>query len=293
MYTLVNGVWIAGDSGIDSYVHNIDNDEAARIRRFLLVVAIGTVAFVVVTIALVITVPQWIGIVSHESERRFAEPHVNWVNDHLLSIVDGERSDYVTTLGESLAAEMDVPDDLELSFYVVDGDSPNGFATLGGHIYIVDSLIAELDNENSLAMVLAHEIGHAVNRDPLTGTGRGVLIQVMVSALSGGGFDPSTTADFGVEMTLNSYSRQQEERADTLALHALNRYYGHIGGAEQLFESLLSGTALDDIPTFMSSHPQLEDRIAAIDRAAEENGWARGETTPYPPEVTDALSWKL
>ena len=97
---------------IEEYIHSVDSDEAARIRRFLYGVAVGTFAFVAVIVALVVTVPYWIGIVSHESERRFAMTHVDWVNEQLLTAADEEVERYVRDLGAALAAEMELPPDV-------------------------------------------------------------------------------------------------------------------------------------------------------------------------------------
>ena len=274
------------------YIHKVDAAESERIRRFLYVVAIGTLAFVAIIAIAITTAPHWIRLISHESERQFVTPHVRWISEHLLEESDSELQAYVGNLGEDLARQMDVPADLQLRFYVVDGDMENAFTTLGGHIFVIDELLTVVDNENSLAMVLAHEIAHAVNRDPLTGTGRGILFQVLLSALSGGGMDAPTSASLGIEMTLNAYSRTQEEAADSMAVGALAERYGHVGGVTQFFEKLGETTNDEDMPTIMSSHPHLEDRIEAIKRQVDQQGWSTGDVSAYPENIQALLSSK-
>ena len=277
-------------SKMADYIHKVDNEESERIRHFLHVLAIGTVVFVILMITAIVTAPQWVRIISHESERRFIEPHVAWVSKHVLDKSEPLLQNYVSTLGHKLAAEMDVPPGLELQFMVVDGSTVNAFTTLGGYIFVVDDLLLELDNENSLAMVLAHEIAHAVNRDPLTAAGRGILLQVMISSLSGGGsIEPSSTTSFGSELMLSVYSREQEESADRLAVETLHATYGHVGGATQLFEILREQYGDAEIPDFLSSHPAINDRITVINRLAEESNWGEQSVTPYPQEVEEAL----
>jgi predicted Zn-dependent protease len=273
------------------YTHKIDHDETERIRRFLVVLAIGTVVFAGLMITAIITLPQWVRIISHESERRFIEPHVGWVSEHILDEAEPVLQDYVSTLGHKLAGEMDLPPGLELQFMVVEGSMVNAFTTLGGYIYVVNGLLLELDNENSLAMVLAHEIAHAVNRDPLTATGRGILLQVMISSLSGGGnIDPSSTTEFGSEVMLNVYSREQEEAADRLAVTALQKTYGHVGGASRLFEILQEQYADTELPDFLSSHPAVESRISIIEQLSKQSNWDQQSVTLYPADVEKALT---
>lgn len=286
----VPGIW--SGIAISDYIHKIDGGESARIRRFLHVVAIGTLAFVTIIAIAIATAPHWIQLISHESERQFVAPHVRWIEEHLLDDADPELQAYVERLGADMARQMDVPEDLLLRFYVVDGDMENAFTTLGGHIFVIDELLTVIDNENSLAMVLAHEIAHAVNRDPLTGTGRGILFQVMLSALSGGGMDAPSSAGMGIEMTLNAYSRTQEEAADSMAVVALAEHYGHIGGATQFFEKLDETTDDAGVPTIMSSHPHLDDRIEAIKQQVQREGWASGDVSPYPASIRALLSSK-
>lgn len=218
---------------------------------------------------------------------------MQWIEEHLLDDADPELQAYVERLGAEMARQMDVPADLKLRFYVVDGDMENAFTTLGGHIFVIDELLTVVDNENSLAMVLAHEIAHAVNRDPLTGTGRGILFQVLLSTLSGGGMDAPTSASLGIEMTLNAYSRTQEEAADSMAVGALEERYGHVGGVTQFFEKLGETTDDDDVPTIMSSHPHLDDRIEAIKKQVQREGWVSGDVSPYPASIRALISSEL
>ena len=273
------------------YTHRVSDEEARRIQRFLRGVAIGTVLFVVLIIVAVATAPSWIRIISHESERRFIAPYVEWVGDNLLQRGDPVLQAYVENLGVQVSAAMELPAGLELKFFVIEGSSVNAFTTLGGHIFVLDSLVRELDSENSLAMVLAHEIAHAINRDPLSGASRGILLQILISSVrSSGGIDPRSSAETGLGLVLNDYSREQEEIADALAASGLQRYYGHAGGATRLFEMLGVAYGEDESPEIFASHPHIADRIAAIDALITERGWQVAETVPYPPAVQDVLS---
>jgi len=273
------------------YVHKVGAEEAARIQYFLYGVAIGTVLFVLLVIALVATAPMWVRLISHESERRLVTPHVQWIESHVLERSEPLLQDYVRNLGGALAAGMDVPSELQLRFIVVDSATVNAFTTLGGYVFVMEGLLQEMNDENSLAMVLAHEIAHAVNRDPLASASRGLLLQVMVSTLRGnGGIDPSATADRGFGLMLNAYSREQEAAADRLALEAINEYYGHVGGAMQAFEALRATHGDEKMPEILSSHPDIAGRIATLTALATERGWNAGTTVPYPQHVQAALS---
>jgi Zn-dependent protease with chaperone function len=210
---------------MNDYVHRISDEERERIRRFVRMGAAVTVLFVAIVIVAVLTARHWVTLISPGSERQFVRPHIAWLHRHVIDASDPVLQDYVARLGAELAADMGLRDDMELEFLVVDGSTINAFTTLGGYIFVFDGLVRELDGENGLAMVLAHEIAHAANRDPLAAASRGVLLQLMMSALSGNrGFDPASAGELGSELMLGIYSREQEEAADPVpAIRARRR----------------------------------------------------------------------
>jgi predicted Zn-dependent protease len=276
---------------MNDYVHEVSDEEVARIQRFGYSAAIGTAIFIVLIILAIVTAQYWVKLISHEGERQFISPHVKWVNEHLLDESDPALQAYVDRLGREIAAGMELPAELQLEFFVIDGSTANAFTTLGGYIFVLDGLVRELDDENSLAMVLAHEIAHAANRDPLSSASRGILLQIMISSATGsGGFDSAKASELGSDIMLSAYSREQEEAADQLAVAALQRQYGHVGGATRLFEALQAYYGDDEVPEILSSHPDIDDRIAAITMYASEQGWSSETTTPYPSDVQSALN---
>ena len=267
------------------YIHTVSDTEAASIRRFLYVVAAGTIAFVVLIVLAVLTADRWLLLISPESERQFMRPYMSWAGDHVFADTDPVIREYIESLGRQLVAEMDVDDSIQLQFIVIDDDQVNAFTTLGGYVFVFEGLLRQLDNENSLAMVLAHEIAHAKSRDPLLTAGRGVLMQLMIMSVSGhGGFGP-TVADAGSQATLSLYSREQEELADKLALAALQRMYGHVGGSTELFEKLGASGEVPEMPEILASHPDIARRIEYIRATARDQGWNPGPVRPYPESI--------
>lgn len=271
-------------------MHTIDDAEAAKIQRFLYLIAGGTIGFVVLTLVAVATADKWLMLISAESERRFIEPYLEMADGTLLEPSQAELQQLVDTLAEPLVKQMDLPADLEITIRVIRSDEVNAFTTLGGYIFVTDGLIRALDNNNSLAMVLGHEIAHAKQRDPLLGAGRGMLLGVMLTALSGSGGNPAAIGDLGSELALNVYSRDQERLADRLALAALQGVYGHVGGATQLFQKVSDADGDHEVMELLSTHPHMQERIADLEQLAQQNGWTEGAVQPYADAVVERLS---
>lgn len=74
---------------------------------------------------------------------------------------DQEASRYVEEIGKRLAAHLP-PTDIKFQFFVVDLPEVNAFSAAGGRIYISRKMIAFARNEDELAGVIGHELGHSV-----------------------------------------------------------------------------------------------------------------------------------
>ncbi|MGF2039005.1 MAG: M48 family metallopeptidase [Nostoc sp. CmiVER01] len=173
-----------------------------------------------------------------------------------------EVNRYVEQVGRRLAANSDRPD-LPYTFQVVEDESINAFATLGGYVYVHTGLLKTADNEAELASVLAHEIGHI--------GGKHVVKQMQQKALESGlltaaGLDRNTAVQIGVQLARDlPRSRSNEFEADQRGLRTLTRTGYAQSAMVSFMQKLLKqgGSA----PTFLSTHPGTSDRIDALRRA--------------------------
>ena len=192
-------------------------------------------------------------------------------------------------LADRLSARMELPEDLRITVHYLEGDQVNAFATLGGQVFFFfRGLLARLPNENALAMVMAHEIAHAANRDPAATMGGGLLLQLVMAVVLGASPGSLEELIYGPGALLQmGFTRELESRADRDALAAVAALYGHVNGAGHPFEIFLEEAeqkGQNEPPAFLSTHPLSRDRIAALETLAAVQGWARdGATTPLPP----------
>lgn len=200
-----------------------------------------------------------------------------------------EVAAYLTSLTERLAALSDLPPGMRITMHYVDDDMVNAFATLGGNIVIFRGLLEKMPNENVLAMVVAHEIAHVKHRDPIASLARGVLVQLVLNAVTGSSNADLVLGTTGL-LTLLSFNRDMEEDADEQALRTLNVYYGHVAGAAELFAVLHDSDDMTNVPEFFSTHPMDERRIEDLNGLAVRKGWStRGKATPLPLGSDDRL----
>lgn len=142
----------------------------------------------------------------------------------------------------------------------------NAFASPGGHIYVYSGLIKFLDHENELAGVLGHEISHADRRHTSRQLQQQYGISVLLSLLTGD--NPNQLTQIAAGLGQLKFSRDFEREADDYSVIYLNgtNYYACNGAAG--FFTKLQGRA--NPPEFLSTHPNPDNRIQAINNKATE-----------------------
>ena len=188
---------------------------------------------------------------------------------------------YLQQLGYQLQEHNTDP--LPVTLHYIDSEMVNAFATLGGHIFVTRGLLAILPDENSLAMVLAHEVAHVQHRDPIVALGRGLTLGLALMSITGNG-DGALAQQLLGEVNLLmglSFSRDAETTADAAALESLLQHYGHVASADQLFQYLQQHQG-DELIEWFSTHPLHDQRIAMVEQFAAEHRSNQIDTTPLP-----------
>lgn len=203
-----------------------------------------------------------------------------------------EVTTYLNDLAQRVSAFMDLPDDMQITVHYNEQDIFNAYATVGGNLVFYKGLLEDMPDENTLAMVMAHEIAHVLHRDPVASLGGGVASTLALLALTGStgsNMAGSVLSNAGT-ITSVQFTKGMEESADEAALLALNRMYGHVNGASALFYMFSnargpqSGTS-KVLERFLSTHPRDEDRVRAIQARAKNEGWQLdGKLTSLPTE---------
>jgi len=130
---------------------------------------------------------------------------------------DQEWQDYVTEVGERVLAQTPHAG-RNYTFTVTDQSFVNAFATPDAYIFVTRGILAYFNNEDELAAVLGHEIGHVVGQHSKRTNSRARL-----GTLLGwlGTFATGTTATYGLANTLTAatlagYGREHELESDEL-----------------------------------------------------------------------------
>ena len=193
--------------------------------------------------------------------------------------------------------------DTRFYFKVLDSPVTNAFALPGGYIYVTRGILAHMENEAQLGVVLGHEIGHVIARHASRRALKGRLAEI---GLQGGAILAQSTLGYGGEeiMSLGSqaaqflflaYSRDDERQADKLGVEYAAKAGYDASEARGFFEMLerMSGGG-GSLPTFMSTHPDPGNRKQSMVTMSQE--WAaQGFAQPkidrdgYLSSITDLV----
>jgi predicted Zn-dependent protease len=201
---------------------------------------------------------------------------------------DPALSAYVEQLGQEVLqtsawGQPETPAEIRntpFHFRVLDSGVVNAFALPGGYIYVTRGLLANMENEAQLAVVLGHEIGHVLarhssRRAAQAQTGQlGLLGAAVLGGVVGGGRVAQGILDLGgtgVQLLFLSYSREDEREADRAGVaYAEFAGYDATEGAEffRTLQRLGEQSGSGGLPSFLSTHPDPGERAQTIPQLA-------------------------
>ncbi len=202
-----------------------------------------------------------------------------------------ELLDYLQTLADKVSSAMQLPSEMKITVHYVADDVENAFATIGGNIFLYKGLLEKLPNENALAMLIGHEIGHVRHRDPIISIGQSAAISTGMMLLLGS-TDTGILGSAGL-LTQMQFSREMEIRSDETGLTAIESLYGHVNGALDLYSVLeaISESSPFEPPQFFSTHPVSETRIKELVELIDAKKWRQSmPITPLPDKFSVWLS---
>jgi len=232
--------------------------------------------FVAIALLLVFLIEVALYFVTAENE---ANLFADWLPDDLITVSPtDDRLRETQQLVDRLAGHWPAAP-YQFRVEIDDSESSNAMALPGGLIIVTQGLLDQVESENELAFVLGHELGHFKNRDHLRALGRGLVLSVFFTVVTG-----NDVAGIGIkaaDLTLRGFSREQETKADEFGLSIVYAEYGHVNEAWRLFDRwAVTDNSFNDLVVYLSTHPDAQDRIVDMKTLAEDKAWPlNGELT--------------
>lgn len=194
---------------------------------------------------------------------------------------DKKDTDLVIKVGKRIAAAVelymknngmaDQIQDYKWEFHLVANKEPNAFCMPGGKIVVYEGILPYTKDETGLAVVLGHEVAHAVAKHSnermsqqvvasvgselvnLAVSQKSAVVQQLAPMVYGLG------AQYAIMLP---YSREHEHEADHLGLIFM-AMAGYDPSAAEAFWTRMSASSAN-VPEFLSTHPSGDNRIQKI-----------------------------
>ena len=163
-------------------------------------------------------------------------------------------------------------------FNLVQDDEVNAFCMPGGKIVVYTGLMGLVSSDDELAVVLGHEVAHAVakhsnermSQQLLAAAGAAAATEAVGRVNAARRDTAATVFGLGAQVgVMLPFSRRHESEADYMGL-ALMTLAGYDPGAAVGFWKKMAAKGGSSTPAILSSHPSDATRIADIQKALPE-----------------------
>lgn len=183
---------------------------------------------------------------------------------------------YLDRVGRAVLADKEL-ENVNWKFRALRDPVPNAFALPNGSIYINTGLLALLEEEGQLASILAHEVTHVAKRHTYQ-QNRSIRKKVLAINILNmiGAWNPvggaaglaidliATVSPFMLALSVFGYSRELEKEADLEGLKNLSAAGYAPDQMVDAFKVLQKDIEGEQLNSFYSDHPKLQDRITYI-----------------------------
>ncbi len=214
-----------------------------------------------------------------KDERELGEKFNAIIRARMPLIEDTEINDYVTSVVDRIVRIMP-PQPFSFNVAIVNNNAVNAFAGPAGYVFVFTGLMLSMEHESEMAGVLCHELAHVSQRHIAKRMGeiQALSIGQLVGVLAGVVLGQTTgNRDLGAALAVGSqaataqaylkYSRDDEREADQVGMNYLVAAGYPPRGLVEAFETMRKLRWMQgggDIPTYLSTHPGLDERMSYL-----------------------------
>jgi len=216
--------------------------------------------------------------ISISEEKEVAKKFMRMIQERQVILNDPIANHMITQVGNHILSFLP-PQPFDYSFYIVDDDVFNAFASPGANVFAYRGLITALDSIDELAGIIGHEIAHAASRHVSESIDRSKYISIgsLAGMLAGIFIASKSDGDAGAavmkgtiavgQTAMLSFTRENETEADEKGIMFLKESCfdpkGLLSGLMKIRSSDYRG--VEKIPDYVKTHPGTGTRIGHIE----------------------------
>ncbi|MFM1989072.1 MAG: putative metalloprotease yggG [Pseudomonadota bacterium] len=219
---------------------------------------------------------------SPQAERRLGDSIMRQVRRDPSYLDDAELLDYLNRFAAPLVASP-AAGGTGFEFFAIRDGAINAFALPGGFIGIHTGLLTAAESESEVAAVLAHEIGHVVQRHIARMLARQKQVSMvamagMILALLAARSNPQAAmgsmmmGNEAARSSMLSFSREAEREADRVGFEIMRQSGFDVQAMVAFFMRLQSASRFyeSNAPAYLRTHPVTTERIGDMQLRVQE-----------------------
>ena len=243
-------------------------------RRLLLGLAIATVVAACATTTSPTGRTQRVGAVPQQQLNQMGAEAFAEYKAKLPQSNNPGQTAYVRCVVNTITRQLPAGSQAQWEVALFNNDSPNAFALPGGKVGVYTGIFKVARNQDQLAAVIAHEIGHViahhhderVTRQTRAQAGLGI-IGALVPSQDGSRAAQSTQQLGGAAVQaafLLPNNRVQESEADVVGQRLMAQAGFDPRQAVDLWQNMIGASSGSRAPEWLSTHPDPQSRIAEL-----------------------------
>jgi predicted Zn-dependent protease len=203
----------------------------------------------------------------HDQERQIGQQVYNDQKSKGLILQTSPYYSVLRKVGANIS-QAAAPHWYTMNFIIVKDTSANAFSVPGGNVYVTDTLLRDVENEEDLANVLGHETGHLVLGHVMDRLHKAQTANVIGSILSIFIRNQTTASVVGLlgNYAFLNFSRAQEYQADHEGVILANKANYNPWGMIWFFQKLQKLYGNAGFEQYVQDHPSTDDRITRIEQ---------------------------
>ncbi len=186
---------------------------------------------------------------------------------------DTKGNQRLQRIADKVAPQSERHGRIQFHFRLLATDEVNAFAAPGGYVYATDGLLDFVGNDDdALACIVGHEIGHIDRRHGVQNLERAVGAELAIGILFGGESGERLVA-VASNLVLLGYSRKQETQADRIGMRHANAAGYDARGLVRFLDKLVKAKGSSSrLETFFQTHPATKERLQDARKYIENKG---------------------
>lgn len=204
---------------------------------------------------------------STEKEVQIGDSVAAQVKDNYKFIEDIDANERVKKILDKI---VEVCDRKDVTYFIkiIDEEDLNAVSLPGGYVYIFKGLLDKVKNDDQLAGVIAHEVGHITARHSVKRLQAyyGAMLLQLASIETGGRV--ASGVNFALTSLFMEYSQEAEFESDRLAVKYLKKAGYDPNQMTDLLEILYKENQKEPLRkySYWRTHPHIKQRMAIVNK---------------------------